>query len=183
VLRAEAVLCRKCDLRKTCKQVVLGEGRIDRPLIAFVGEAPGINEDTQGLPFVGTAGDLLNRVIQAMQLQREDMYFLNAVACHPPDNRPPTKEEVASCREWFVGQLRFVQPQLIVALGATAANILLEAKKPEPLIKLRGSWHEWQGLPMRVTFSPGHLHRHPLDKAYAWVDMQEVLKKLKSLTT
>jgi len=181
-LRAEAILCHKCDLRKTCKQVVLGEGKVDRPLIAFVGEAPGINEDAQGLPLVGTAGDLLNRMIQAMQLKREDMYFVNTVGCHPPD-RSPTREEVASCREWFIGQLRFIQPQMLVALGAAAANVLLESKKPEALTKLRGSWHEWQGLPLRVTFSPAHLHRNPLDKAYAWVDLQEVLKRLKLQAT
>lgn len=180
VLRTEALLCRKCEIRKTCKQVVLGEGRVDRPLIAFVGEAPGINEDTQGLPLVGTAGDLLNRMIQAMKLNREDTYFCNVVGCRTPDGRPPSKEEISNCRDWFVGQLRFIQPQILVALGAPAANALLGSKKPEPLVKLRGAWHEWQGLPMRVTFAPHHLHRHPLDKPYAWNDLQEVLKRLKS---
>jgi DNA polymerase len=118
-------------------------------------------------------------MILAMKLKREDVYFCNVIACRPPDGRPPSKEEVANCREWFVGQLRFIQPQLLVALGATAANVLLESKKLEPLNKLRGAWHDWQGTPMRVTFPPGHLHRHPLDKSHAWGDLQEVLKKLK----
>lgn len=179
-LRAEAVLCQKCGIRKTCKQVVLGEGRVDRPLVAFVGEAPGINEDAQGLPLVGTAGDLFNRMLSAMGIKREDVYFCTVVACHPPDSRPPSKEEIANCREWFVGQLRFTQPKMVVALGALAGNALLESKKPEALAKLRGAWHEWQGLPLRVTFSPAHLHRHPLDKPYAWSDLQEVLKRLRS---
>lgn len=179
-LRAEAVLCQRCEIRKGCKQVVFGEGREDRPLIAFIGEAPGLNEDVEGRPIVGSPGDLLNRMISAMKLERSDCYFCNVIGCHPPDSRPPMKEEMASCREWLVGQLRFIQPQIIVAMGAFAANALTETKRPESLIKLRGIWHEWQGLPMRVTFSPHHLHRHPLDKPYAWNDMLEVLKRLKS---
>lgn len=179
-LRAEAVLCHKCEIRKGCKQVVFGEGRVDRPAIAFIGEAPGLSEDVEGRPIVGSPGELLNRMITAMKLERTNCYFCNVLSCHPPDSRPPTKEELANCREWLVGQLRFIQPQIIVALGALAANALTEARKPESLVKLRGVWHEWQGLPMRVTFSPQHLHRHPLDKPYAWNDMLEVLKRLKS---
>jgi DNA polymerase len=179
-LRVEALLCQKCAIRKTCKQVVLGEGRAERPVIAFVGEAPGVNEDTQGLPLVGTSRDLLERMVQAMQLQWADMYFCNVIACRPPDGRPPMKEEIANCHGWFSGQLRFTQPKVIVALGASTANALLDLRKPEPLTKLRGIWHEWQGLPLRVTFPLAHLHRNPLDKEYAWVDLQEVLKRLKS---
>lgn len=179
-LRAEALLCQKCGIRKTCKQVVLGEGRTDRPVIAFVGEAPGVNEDTQGLPLVGPSRGLLERMVQAMHLQWDDLYLCNLLACRPPEGRPPTKEELTNCHDWYSGQLRFTQPQVIVALGASVANALLELKKPEPLNKLRGSWHEWQGLPLRVTFALNHLNRHPLDKEYAWADLQEVQKRLKS---
>lgn len=178
-LKAEALLCQKCAIRQTCRQVVFGEGRADRPLIAFVGEMPGATDDAQGRPFAGQAGDLLTKMILAMEIPREEVYFCNIVNCRPPENRPPSKEEIANCREWFTGQLRFVQPQIIVALGVAASNALLETKRPEPLTKHRGVWHEWQGIPMRVTFHPNHLHRHPLDKPYAWGDLQEVLKKLK----
>jgi DNA polymerase len=179
-LRADALRCQKCAIRKTCKQVVLGSGRVDRPVIAFVGEAPGTNEDSQGLPIVGTSRGLLERMLQAMHLRFEDVYFCNLLACRPPEGRPPAKDELANCYSWYSGQLRFTQPQVVVALGAFVGNVLLESKKPEPLNKLRGSWHEWQGLPLRVTFALGHLHRHPLDKEYAWVDLQAVQKWLQS---
>lgn len=180
-LRAEAILCHKCELRQSCNQVVFGEGRTDRPLIALVGEAPGADDDAQGKPFVGRAGELLRRMVTAMKIDIADIYFCNIVSCRPPDNRPPTRDEIGHCREWFAGQLRFVQPQTIVALGMTAANALLETRRPEQLHKLRGVWHEWQGIPMRVTFHPNHLHRHPLDKPYAWKDLQEVQAKLEKM--
>lgn len=181
-LKAEALLCHKCDLRRTCKQVVFGTGRVDRPQIAFIGESPGLKEDARGVPFIGPSGDMLRNMISAMKLKLEDMYLVNIVACCPPDSRPPTREESSSCRDWFVGQLRFTQPRTLVALGAGVANVMLETRKPEPLAKLRGVWHDWQGIPLRVTFPLAHLQRTPLDKAYAWNDLQEVSKKLSEVS-
>jgi len=181
LLRVEASRCQRCGLRKTCKQVVFGEGNPDRPLVAFVGDIPNAVEDAHGRPSIGSGGTLLEQMIKAMKLERESIYICNAIGCHPPGDRPPTRAEAASCRDWFVGQLRLTQPRTIVALGSTAANVLLETKKPEPLHKLRGSWHDWQGIPARVSFHPNHLLRHGLDKANAWTDLQEVLKKLRDM--
>lgn len=178
-LVAEARLCQKCELRQGCRQVVVGEGQTQRPLVAFVGEAPGTVEDQQNRPFAGPALELLYRMVDAMKIVRTDVFFCNVVACRP-DKRSPTAGEIANCREWFVGQLQWIQPQVIVALGSVATNALLETKKPEPIAKYRGAWHSWQGIPMRVSFHPKHLLRTPLDKPYAWQDMQEVVKQLQS---
>jgi uracil-DNA glycosylase family 4 len=171
--------CVSCALRRGCKQPVFGEGNIDRPAVAFVGEAPGGQEDLQGHPFVGPSGELLGRMIVAMGFKREDLYLLNAVLCRPPDNRKPEPEEIAMCREWFVGQMRAVQPKTIVALGATAGNVLLGTKKEALVGAMRKEWHDWQGIPVRVTYHPSFLLRTPEEKNEAWGDLQEVLKLLK----
>jgi DNA polymerase len=181
LLRAESIRCQKCGIRKSCKQPVFGEGNPDRPLVAFVGDAPNAVEAAYGRPLLGSGGALLDQMIKAMKLEREALYVCNVLGCYPPGDRPPMREELANCREWTSGQLRLVQPRSIVALGAVAANALLDSKKPELLHKLRGSWHDWQGIPMRVSFHPSHLLRHRLDKANAWTDLQELLKKLRDM--
>jgi DNA polymerase len=176
--------CRKCSLRRSAKNVVFGEGNTNNPIIAFVGEAPGEDEDTRGSPFVGVSGDMLNDMLKAMNIARSDVYICNVVACRPVEggrNRRPTAEEVALCREWFVGQLRCVQPKLVVALGVVAANALLETRKEIPLHKLREEWLEWQKRPLRVSFHPAYLLRNPEDKLRAWEDLKEVMKRLKEM--
>ena len=179
-LKQFALSCRKCGLRSGCKQVVFGEGCTDRPSIAFIGEGPGANEDSCGRPFIGKAGELLNSMLRAMEIPRSSVYICNIVCCRPPENRVPTREEAGACREWLVGQLRYIQPRVLVALGGTAANALLETKKTKTMHDLRKEWHEWQGIPMRATFHPAFLLRNPTEKSQAWSDLQEVLKMLKS---
>jgi uracil-DNA glycosylase family 4 len=175
-LRVASKSCKRCSLSSQCRQPVFGEGNPNRPPVAFVGEAPGANEDLQGRPFVGPAGELLNKMIEAMGLTREGIYIFNVLLCRPPGNRPPYPEEILMCREWFVGQARAVQPRIIVALGATAANVLLENRKEEPVGVMRKGWHDWQGIPVRVTYHPSFLLRTPEEKNEAWGDLQEVMK-------
>lgn len=174
----EALGCKRCAARAFCKQVVVGEGRKSNPLIAFVGEAPGPQEDAQNRPFTGKGLELIGRMLDAMNVAREDVFLCNVVGCRPPDKRPPNADEIGNCNQWLIGQLRAVQPYVIVALGSTAGNVLVGPKKPESLEKLREGWHKWEGIPLKVTFHPNHLLRVPLDKPFAWKDMQEVTKVL-----
>lgn len=179
-LRAKAEGCSACALAPTRKKVVFGEGNPDQPLIAFVGEAPGANEDIEGRPFVGRSGDLLNRMIERMGLKREQIYICNTVCCRPPENRRPEFVEMAACRPLFVGQLRAVLPKAIVALGLSASQALLRnnKKKNAGVGDLRGKWHEWEGVPVRVTFHPAYLLREPAQRKEAWEDLQAVATKV-----
>jgi len=178
-LRETSKSCISCVLRAQCTQPVFGEGNGDRPTLAFVGEAPGAIEDARGRPFVGPSGDLLDKMILAMGLSREGVYVLNIVMCRPPGNRRPAPDEITHCREWFTGQMRAVQPKIIVALGSTAGNVLLENKKEALVGVMRKDWHEWQGIPVRVTYHPSYLLRAPQEKNEAWGDLQEVMKLMK----
>ena len=178
-LREASKRCSACALRAQCIQPVFGEGNGDRPALAFVGEAPGSIEDSQGRPFVGPSGELLDKMIVAMGLSRASVYILNIVMCRPPGNRRPEPDEITRCREWFVGQMRAVQPKIIVALGSTAGNVLLETKKEALVGAMRKDWHEWQGIPVRVTYHPSYLLRVPQEKNDAWGDLQEVLKLMR----
>ena len=183
-LKAFAAGCKRCPLYCGRHSMVFGEGCLSNPVIAFVGEAPGAEEDAQGRPFVDAAGTLLDSMIKAIGLSRSDVYICNTVLCRPTEsgrNRKPTRDEIAICREWFIGQLRCVQPRIVVALGVIAINALFETKKEEPLHKFRGEWLEWQKRPLRVTFHPAYLLRSPEDKLRAWEDLQAVVKKLKEM--
>jgi len=180
VLRERALGCRRCDLATSRKNVVFGEGQAVDPLVAFVGEGPGSNEDEQGRPFVGASGQLLDRMIKAMRLKRAELYLCNVICCRPPSNRAPETGEVMACEGFLWGQLRAVRPKVIVALGLTAAQSLL--KKRKSLKDLRGKWHKVDGVPMRATFHPAFLLRTPESKAHAWNDLQEVLKLLNDHT-
>jgi DNA polymerase len=175
-LREEVRTCVKCALCQTRTQTVFADGNPNADLV-FVGEAPGFYEDQQGVPFVGKAGQLLTDIIvKGMKMRREDVYICNVIKCRPPDNRDPTPEEKRQCERYLVRQLQLVQPKVIVALGGHAAKTLL--KTDAPTGKLRGRWHFYEGIPLRVTFHPAYLLRNPSDKRLTWDDVQEVMKVL-----
>lgn len=179
-LKERALRCTACKLQWTRKSVVFGEGNANKPKVCFVGEGPGGNEDASGRPFVGRAGELLEKMIGAMKLQRSDVYLLNTVCCRPPDGRGPQQDELIACRPFLLGQLQHVQPKIIVALGQTAGSAL--TKKTTALPKLRGGWHMWgESTPLKVTFHPAYLLRNPQEKVKAWSDMQAVMQKLTEL--
>lgn len=176
--------CRKCPLCETRTNTVFGSGSPSARLV-FVGEAPGRDEDEQGLPFVGRAGQLLTKMIVAMGLKREDVFICNVLKCRPPDNREPAAEEVASCSPYLFEQLQIIQPRVIVALGAPAARTLLNTK--ESIGRLRGRFHDFyvsgtpmmgEPTPLMPTYHPAYLLRSPGEKRKAWADLQEVMKLL-----
>ena len=175
--------CRKCDLGKTRLHSVGGEGNPDARIV-FVGEAPGATEDEQGRPFVGRAGTLLTKIIEAMGLKREDVFIMNILKCRPPKNRDPQATEVAACEDYLYSQLQVIDPEVIVALGAHAARTLLQTT--ESIGALRGRFHEYvpgvMGEPIKLlaTYHPAYLLRNysPDNRRRVWEDMQTVLKEL-----
>jgi DNA polymerase len=142
----------------------------------FIGEGPGADEDAQGLPFVGRAGQLLNNMIVAMGLKREEVYIANIVKCRPPGNRVPEPVEAQTCSQFLLRQIDIVQPEVVVALGSTAATYLLGMRKS--LSGLRGRWHECRGAKLVVTYHPAFLLRDPRQKAEAWKDLQMVMAEM-----
>jgi len=177
-------VCTKCPLHKTRTKTVFGQGHAAARLV-FVGEAPGADEDRQGLAFVGRAGKLLTRMVQAMGLTRDEVFICNILKCRPPNNRDPAPDEVSCCRPYLDEQLRIMQPEVIVALGKPASQTLLNTKVG--IGQLRGKWHEYytSGTPMigeatalMPTYHPAYLLRSPGEKTKAWADLQEVMKKL-----
>ena len=174
-LNREMADCHECPLASTRMNLVFGDGSAEAELM-FVGEAPGADEDAQGLPFVGRAGQLLNRMIIAMGLKREDVYIANILKCRPPGNRQPRPDEVIACIPYLKRQIAIIQPKLIVCLGGVAAHNLLQNE--DPVGRLRNQWHEYEGVPLLVTFHPAYLLRSPGEKAKAWEDMKTVLNKL-----
>jgi uracil-DNA glycosylase len=182
--RADALLaikeeigdCTRCPLAYAGRRtIVFGDGDPNARLM-FVGEGPGADEDTSGIPFVGKAGQLLNNMIQAMGLKREDVYIANIVKCRPPANRVPEPVEANTCDQFLLQQIDVVQPQVVVALGATAAMYLLGVK--QSLSALRGRWHSCRGAKLAVTYHPAFLLRDPRMKAEAWKDLQTVMKEM-----
>jgi len=168
--------CEKCSLCKTRTQTVFGVGNINADLV-FVGEAPGADEDRQGEPFVGLAGQLLTDIIvKGMKLRREDVYICNVLKCRPPNNRNPNPEEMALCEPYLIQQLDLIRPKVICALGGVAAKCLLQTE--DGVGRLRGRWHNYQGIPLRVTYHPAYLLRKPEDKRKTWEDVQEIMKVL-----
>jgi len=173
--------CRKCGLCETRTQTVFSDGNGSSGMV-FVGEAPGFHEDQQGVPFVGAAGQLLTDIIEkGMKLRRQDVYICNVLKCRPPDNRDPSPEEKRQCEPYLVRQLELIKPKVICALGGHAAKTLL--KTEESTGKLRGKWHFYHGIPVRVTFHPAYLLRTPADKRKTWEDIQEVMKVLRGEVT
>jgi uracil-DNA glycosylase len=163
--------CTRCRLSESRTRIVFGYGNPSADLM-FVGEAPGREEDEQGRPFVGAAGQLLTKIIEAMGTKREDVYIVNTVACRPPENRNPEPDEVATCRPFLQEQIRLVAPKVIVALGAFATQAILGTD--EPISQLRGRWQVAHGARVMPTFHPAYLLRSPKGKKDVWADMQLV---------
>lgn len=175
-IRSHALVCSSCGLYATRTQVVFGCGKEEAPTIAFVGEGPGANEDQQGVPFVGRAGKLLDDMLAAMGLKREDVYITNAVLCRPPKNRTPVSSEIDACKTLLYRQLRAVRPRMIVTLGRSAVEAVLGTKKQ--MNAMRGKWYDWEGIPVRCTFHPAYLLRDPAQKKVAWDDLQAIMTRL-----
>jgi DNA polymerase len=167
--------CTRCALHKGRNKIVFADGDPNARLL-FVGEGPGADEDAQGLPFVGRAGQLLNNMIAAMGLKREEVYIANVVKCRPPQNRTPEPEEANTCSPFLFRQIDVVRPEVIVALGATAATYLLGQR--QPLAGLRGRIHSFRGSKLIVTYHPAFLLRDPRQKKEAWADLQIAMREL-----
>ncbi len=174
-LAAEVGGCQACRLCNSRTNVVPGEGNPMAELM-FVGEGPGADEDQQGRPFVGRAGQLLTKIIEAMQFQREDVWIGNVVKCRPPGNRTPEADEMEICLPYLRRQIEIVRPKVIVTLGKTALIGLLPEYQKTGITKLRGSWLVYHGIPLMPTFHPAYLLRSPTQKRFVWEDMQSVMK-------
>ncbi len=172
--------CRRCKLCDSRTQVVFGVGNPKADLM-FVGEGPGRDEDLQGEPFVGRAGQLLTEIItKGMKMKREDVYIANVVKCRPPENRNPEPDEIAQCLPFLERQIDLVAPKVIVALGKVAAQALLRTNSP--ISRLRGQWHCYRGIPLMPTLHPAYLLRNPAAKRLVWEDIKQVIRKLESTT-
>ena len=167
--------CKRCRLHKTRHSIVFGDGNPKAQLV-FVGEGPGADEDEQGLPFVGRAGKLLTQMIEAMGLQRKDVYICNVVKCRPPQNRQPERDEVAECSPFLLRQIDTIAPKVIVCLGATAAKTILNTERG--ISQFRGEWLEFRGRKLMVTYHPAYLLRNPAAKSDVWKDLQKVMSEL-----
>lgn len=170
--------CAGCLLHKTRKNVVFGDGPLDAKLV-FVGEAPGYEEDIQGLPFVGRAGKLLTKMIEAIGLSRDRVYICNVLKCRPPNNRGPLPEEVDACKGYLFKQIEMISPKVICSLGRYAAAALLNTD--DPISKIRGKEIDFNGVVLIPTFHPAYLLRNPAGKRDAWEDLKKVKKLLTSL--
>lgn len=173
-LAREAEKCRACPLGATRNKSVFCDGGPNAKIV-FVGEAPGGEEDIQGKPFVGRAGQLLNKMIAAIGFKREEVYICNTLKCRPPDNRDPLPEEKKACERFLVEQLEILHPDILVALGAHAANFLCNTEMS--IGKLRGKWHSYHGVPLLATYHPAFLLRSPGFKPESWKDFQAIHKK------
>jgi len=167
--------CKKCQLHKTRTKVVPGQGTLS-PEIMFIGEAPGFDEDQQGLAFVGAAGQLLTKMIEAMGLTRDQVFIANILKCRPPGNRVPLPEEVAACKPYLETQIAALRPRVLVLLGASAVRALLQVETG--ITRLRGNWATYAGIDAMPTFHPSYLLRMPSAKREAWSDLQAVLSRI-----
>jgi DNA polymerase len=175
LIREDIGDCTRCRLHQGRKNIVFGVGN-PRADLMFIGEGPGADEDEQGEPFVGRAGQLLNKMIEAMDLRRGDVYIANVVKCRPPGNRTPERDECDTCSPFLNRQIEAIAPRVIVALGAVAARTLLEVN--QSMAALRGRWHDYRGVPLAVTYHPAFLLRDPRQKKEAWKDLQMVMQYL-----
>ncbi len=177
LIREELGECTRCKLHAGRKTLVYGVGSADAELM-FVGEAPGRDEDLQGIPFVGRAGQLLTRIIESIDLRREDVYIANVIKCRPPDNRNPTPDEVRTCEPFLFAQVDAIRPRVIVALGTFAARTLL--RTDEPISRLRGRVFDYRGAQLVPTFHPAYLLRSPDRKRDVWEDMKKIRAMLRA---
>lgn len=175
-IRSDLGDCRRCSLSAGRTHIVFGEGDPHARLV-FVGEGPGFEEDRSGRPFVGKAGQLLDRIIAAMKMKRSQVYICNIIKCRPPDNRDPLPDEIAACSPFLERQLAAIQPEVICALGAHAARTLLGTAAP--LSRLRGRFHTYAGTATMPTYHPAYLLRHPEHKRAVWEDMQKIMAFLR----
>jgi DNA polymerase len=169
-------VCSACPLHTSRKNTVPGEGNPNRPDILFVGEGPGADEDDQGRPFVGAAGQLLDKMIAGMGYKREAVFIANIVKCRPPGNRAPFPEEMSACVPYLKAQIALIKPKIIVALGKTAVQGLLQ--EDVAITKFRGTWCQYEGIALMPTYHPAYLLRSPGKKGEAWADLKAVLTKL-----
>ena len=175
-IREDLGECTRCKLHETRNKIVFGAGNPGARLV-FVGEGPGRDEDEQGLPFVGRAGKLLTKIIEAMGFTRDDVFICNVVKCRPPGNRNPEKDEVDACEPFLLKQLKSISPEVIVCLGSVATSLLLKMKQPR-MGDLRGQFHEFHNSKLMITYHPAALLRNPNFKKPVWEDMKLVLKEL-----
>lgn len=175
-IRKDMGECRRCGLADQRTHLVFGEGAPDASLV-FVGEGPGLEEDRSGRPFVGAAGQLLTRIIEAMHLTREQVYICNVVKCRPPDNRNPDPSEIHACRPFLERQIAALQPKVICTLGAFAAQTVLDTQLP--LSRLRGRFHDKAGIMVMPTYHPAYLLRRPEDKRLVWEDVKKIMALLR----
>ncbi len=173
-LREELGDCQRCPLSENRQHIVFGDGS-ESAEIMFVGEAPGAEEDKQGLPFVGESGQLLDKMIVAMGWTRESVYIANVLKCRPPNNRDPKASEVEACESFLARQIQCVNPSVIVTLGKPAAHLLL--KTSASMGSLRGTWQEYSGIPVMPTYHPAYLLREPAKKREVWSDLQQVMRR------
>ncbi len=173
-IREELGDCRRCKLHASRTHLVFGSGNPDADLV-FVGEAPGFEEDRQGLPFVGKAGQLLTGIVEAIGFRREEVYICNVIKCRPPGNRNPEGDEIASCEPFLREQLAAIRPKVICALGTFSAQTLLQTR--EKISSLRGRFHLYEGIPLMPTYHPAYLLRNPQDKRLVWEDAQQIIQR------
>ena len=174
-IREDLGECTRCKLHKHRHTIVFGDGNPKAELV-FVGEGPGADEDAQGLPFVGRAGKLLTQMIEAMGLERKDVYICNVVKCRPPENRTPEDDEVSTCSPFLLRQLEVISPKVIVCLGAVAAKTLLRTNRG--ISQFRGQWLDYRGSKLMSTYHPAYLLRNPNAKGEVWKDLQKVMAVL-----
>jgi DNA polymerase len=175
-IAAQISTCTACPLSRSRTRTVPGEGNPNRPDILFIGEGPGADEDAQGRPFVGAAGQLLNKMIEAMGYRREEVFIANVVKCRPPGNRVPLPEEMNACMPYLKAQIALIKPKTIVALGKTAIEGLLN--EPVTITRFRGTWCKYEGIDLMPTYHPAYLLRSPGKKGETWADLKAVLAKL-----
>ena len=174
-IRTELGDCQRCKLAPKRTNIVFGSGNPNAELV-FVGEAPGFDEDQQGLPFVGRAGQLLTKIIESINLKREDVYICNVLKCRPPDNRNPEPDEVAACNPFLKKQLAAIKPKIVCCLGTFAAQTVLQTTSP--IGKLRGKFFDKDGIRVIATFHPAYLLRSPEKKREVWEDMKQIRAEL-----